>query len=309
LVALVRRFPIPHGSVHETDKGNAIPGTSLSAKLAKNHSVLSLVTRCLLGAVLILIAARGLCLGLGASTQSGIVSLAFKLSAPLVAPFQGILPDGGSSRNIIEFASVLAIVVYSVMGVAYLQFFRIVTTPRGIKPATIPETAQSAFGKALITLVALVSTAGTVVVVQHYVPTGGGLGSTGAQAADSSSGGNSDGSVTLAPSAAPPSPQCVPSNDGSANGFDWHKRVDATSTAPCYSHWTVFQGGGPGCRFFVDTAGPYAVPSNIWNIVRWGYDRYGNTAAYLNDGTFLLFNCVLNLGAYPQTVVHSPAWS
>jgi hypothetical protein len=102
------------------------------------------------------------------------------------------------------------------------------------------------------------------------------------------------------------SPYCVQTNDGSSGGWNYYKYVDSTSTAPCYAHWNITL--GPGCEFFLNGAGPYSAPGNIWNIVYWGNDG-SDVIAYLNDGHTLEYTCTTNLSRYPQTSLNSTNWS
>jgi hypothetical protein len=88
------------------------------------------------GVVDILIAARFLGKLLGASAQSAFVSFIYTVSGPLVAPFQGIFGNGGSKANSFETADLVAIAVYAVIGWGLVMLIRIVTAPRGTKPAT-----------------------------------------------------------------------------------------------------------------------------------------------------------------------------
>jgi YGGT family len=88
------------------------------------------------GAIDILIAARFLGKLLGASSQAAFVSFIYSVSGPLVAPFQGIFGNGGSKANSFETADLVAIVVYAVIGWGLVMLIRIVTAPRGTKPAT-----------------------------------------------------------------------------------------------------------------------------------------------------------------------------
>lgn len=88
------------------------------------------------GVVDIVIAARFLGKLLGASTQSAFVSFINTVSGPLVAPFQGIFGNGGSKANSFETADLVAIAVYAVIGWGLVMLIRIVTAPRGTKPAT-----------------------------------------------------------------------------------------------------------------------------------------------------------------------------
>ena len=88
------------------------------------------------GAVDIIIAARFLFKLLGASSQSAFVNFIYQVSGPLVAPFQGIFGNAGGKTNSFETADLVAIVVYSVIGWGLVMLVRIVTAPRGTKPAT-----------------------------------------------------------------------------------------------------------------------------------------------------------------------------
>ena len=88
------------------------------------------------GAVDIFIAARFLGKLLGASAQSAFVNFIYQVSSPMVAPFTGIFGNSGSKTNTFETASLVAIVVYAVIGWGLIVLIRIVTAPHGTKPAT-----------------------------------------------------------------------------------------------------------------------------------------------------------------------------
>ena len=90
----------------------------------------------IVGVVDILIAARFLGKLLGASAQSAFVNFIYQVSAVMVAPFTGIFGDTGSKTNTFETASLVAIVVYAVIGWGIVVLIRIVTAPHGTKPAT-----------------------------------------------------------------------------------------------------------------------------------------------------------------------------
>src|SRR5579872_134078 len=77
------------------------------------------------GAIDIIVAARFLGKLFGASTQSAFVSFINTVSAPLVAPFQGIFGNGGSNANSFETADLVAIVVYAVVGWGLVMLIRI----------------------------------------------------------------------------------------------------------------------------------------------------------------------------------------
>ena len=88
------------------------------------------------GVVEIFIAARFLGKLFGASAQSAFVNFIYSVSGPMVAPFTGIFGDTGSKTNTFETASLVAIVVYAVIGWGLVVLIRIVTAPKGAKPAS-----------------------------------------------------------------------------------------------------------------------------------------------------------------------------
>src|SRR6185312_14187865 len=90
----------------------------------------------IIGAIDIVIAARFLGKLFGASAQSAFVNLIYQVSGPMVAPFTGIFGDTGSKTNTFETASLVALVVYAVVGWGLVVLIRIITAPRGTKPAT-----------------------------------------------------------------------------------------------------------------------------------------------------------------------------
>jgi len=90
----------------------------------------------LVGVVDIFVAARFLGKLFGASSQSAFVNFIYQVSSPMVAPFKGIFGNGGSNTNSFETASLVAIVVYAVIGWGLVVLIRIITAPRGTKPAT-----------------------------------------------------------------------------------------------------------------------------------------------------------------------------
>jgi hypothetical protein len=88
------------------------------------------------GAIDILIAARFLGKLLGASSASAFVNFIYQVSSVMVAPFAGIFGDTGTKTNTFETASLVAIVVYAVIGWGLVVLIRIITAPHGTKPAS-----------------------------------------------------------------------------------------------------------------------------------------------------------------------------
>lgn len=309
LVVLIRRLPLRRTAV------------ATSGPIAPSRRAAPVAVACVLGAVVVVIAARAMLLGAGASSQSVLVNVLLHISSALVAPFQGIVADGGSAAHIIEFASLLAIVVYAVLGIAVLQLFRILVTPRGAKPPTIRQ-ARSPFDATLVSLAVLAYLAGSFAVMQQYSPinlgslasspssnVGDRSGSTDGNAggAGSSVAGGGGTAIGAAPTAAATAhASCIPSVVASGGGVSWYRRVDMTSTAPCYSHWTVSLAGGSACGMWINGT-RYAAPSNLWNITQWGQSSNSLEAVFY-DQTSVVLTCVVNLGNYPQTTLNRSNW-
>src|SRR6202521_2600932 len=88
------------------------------------------------GLIDVLIAARFLGKLLGASSQSAFVHFIYQVSAVMVAPFTGIFGDTGNKTNTFETASLVAIVVYAVIGWGVVVLIRIIPAPHGTRPAS-----------------------------------------------------------------------------------------------------------------------------------------------------------------------------
>jgi hypothetical protein len=90
----------------------------------------------IVGAVEILIAARFLGKLFGASAHSAFVNGIYQVSGIFVGPFTGIFGDTGSKTNTFETASLVALVVYAVIGWGLVVAIRIATAPKGTRPAS-----------------------------------------------------------------------------------------------------------------------------------------------------------------------------
>jgi uncharacterized protein YggT (Ycf19 family) len=67
---------------------------------------------------------------LGASYDAEFVRFIYSITAPLVAPFRGIFPAAGQGAYILEPESLIAIVIYVLIGWALVALIRILTTRR-----------------------------------------------------------------------------------------------------------------------------------------------------------------------------------
>jgi uncharacterized protein YggT (Ycf19 family) len=67
---------------------------------------------------------------LGASYQADFVRFMYGVTAPLVAPFRGIFQPSGSGNYVLEPESLIAIVIYLLIGWGLVALVRILATPR-----------------------------------------------------------------------------------------------------------------------------------------------------------------------------------
>lgn len=64
---------------------------------------------------------------IGASTVSGFTNFIYALSYPFAAPFIGVLPASVSGPSVIEWSSLIAMVVYLVAAYGVLELIRLLT--------------------------------------------------------------------------------------------------------------------------------------------------------------------------------------
>jgi hypothetical protein len=114
----------------------ASPAQHVSSEQGSYNFRAAAIVAFVVGAVDIFIAARFLGKLLGASAQSAFVNFIYQVSGPMVAPFTGIFGDTGSKTNTFETASLVALVAYAVIGWGLVVLIRIVTAPKGTKPAS-----------------------------------------------------------------------------------------------------------------------------------------------------------------------------
>jgi uncharacterized protein YggT (Ycf19 family) len=82
------------------------------------------------GVLVALIALRFSLKLLGASTQAEFVSFVYGISAPLVSPFRGIFPDTAQGYFVFEASSLVAMVIYLLLGWGVVALIKILTAPR-----------------------------------------------------------------------------------------------------------------------------------------------------------------------------------
>jgi uncharacterized protein YggT (Ycf19 family) len=79
-----------------------------------------------------LIAIRFLLKLFGASLQSGFVAFLYGITDPLVAPFRAIFPNTAQGSTL-EVSSLVAIVIYALVGYGIVSVVKLMTTPRGAR--------------------------------------------------------------------------------------------------------------------------------------------------------------------------------
>lgn len=83
-----------------------------------------------IGVIVALIALRFALKLLGASSQAEFVGFLYGVTAPLVAPFRGIFPDTAQGYFVFEASSLVAMVIYLLLGWGVIALIKIVTAPR-----------------------------------------------------------------------------------------------------------------------------------------------------------------------------------
>lgn len=73
----------------------------------------------------VLLAFRFLLKAFGANANSGFASFIYSLSYPLVLPFLGIFPPSGGPGMVIEWATLLAMLVYLLVAMLVVRLIRI----------------------------------------------------------------------------------------------------------------------------------------------------------------------------------------
>jgi uncharacterized protein YggT (Ycf19 family) len=84
----------------------------------------------IVGLIDTLIAIRFILKLLGASTASGFVQLMYSITEPLVAPFHGIFNTTAVNRSVFEPESLVAFLIYLLIGWGIVSLIRLLARPR-----------------------------------------------------------------------------------------------------------------------------------------------------------------------------------
>jgi len=81
------------------------------------------------GAIEVLLAVRFTLLVLGANEASGFVRLIYGLSRPFVLPFQGIFGEPNLGASVLEWASLVGIIVYALVAYGLARLIELIYAP------------------------------------------------------------------------------------------------------------------------------------------------------------------------------------
>ncbi|KKP55863.1 MAG: hypothetical protein UR50_C0015G0011 [Parcubacteria group bacterium GW2011_GWC1_34_10] len=90
----------------------------------------------ILGVIEVILAFRVMLKLLGASTLSGFTSFIYAISSPFALPFAGILKVTGASGMVLEWSTLIAMIVYAIIAYGIVALFQLV------KPTNQEEVEQ-----------------------------------------------------------------------------------------------------------------------------------------------------------------------
>ena len=106
--------PVVRRRLIDTDTAYSSPGVS--------------VVYYILNFVEIILALRLIFRLLGANPNNGLVNFLYTISAPLIAPFVGIFRQPVVSGSVLEWSTVIAMIIYAVVAYLIVQLIRVSTT-------------------------------------------------------------------------------------------------------------------------------------------------------------------------------------
>lgn len=71
-----------------------------------------------------------------AANQTGFVSFIYQLSAPFLAPFAGIFGPSVTDRSVLEWSTIVAMIIYMLIAYALVAIMRL------LKPVNVAEAEQ-----------------------------------------------------------------------------------------------------------------------------------------------------------------------
>ena len=124
--------PTPQPARQTVVEATAVPAVAVLSEPATHNYRAVQVIWFVTSLVTTLLAIRFVLRLLGASTQSGFVTLIYTLTDGLVAPFRAIFPTAGIGATV-DIAALVAIVVYALVGWGLVSLVKLLTAPRGAR--------------------------------------------------------------------------------------------------------------------------------------------------------------------------------
>ena len=101
------------------------PGLTPPADVARAKQIIYFI----FGAIEVLLALRFILLVLGANEASGFVRLIYGLSRPFVLPFLGIFGEPTLGASVLEWASLVGIIVYALAAYGLARLVELIYAP------------------------------------------------------------------------------------------------------------------------------------------------------------------------------------
>ena len=119
-------------TVVETTGAGGAPTTTQVVPATHNYRAVQIIWF-VTSVITTLIAIRFVLKLLGASLQSGFVTFIYNLTDPLVAPFRAIFPAASGQNSTVDVASLVAIVIYALVGWGLVSLVKLITAPKGAR--------------------------------------------------------------------------------------------------------------------------------------------------------------------------------
>jgi uncharacterized protein YggT (Ycf19 family) len=117
----------PQGAV-ETRREHVVVPSETARKTATARRIQRVISF-VVGTLVVLLAIRFVLLLLGANPASAFVALMYGLTQPLTAPFQGIFGEPTVGASVVEWASIVAMICYGLVGFGLNRLVDVVAKP------------------------------------------------------------------------------------------------------------------------------------------------------------------------------------
>jgi YggT family protein len=123
----------PAGTYESRREHVVVPGAA--DRKAATAQRIQQVIAFIMGTILVLLAIRFVLLLLGANQASTFVQLVYNLTQPFTAPFQGIFGEPTLGASVVEWASLVAIICYTLVGYGLHRLVDVAYRPVRVRAA------------------------------------------------------------------------------------------------------------------------------------------------------------------------------